>query len=128
MSREEMKRFTLREYKGCGVQPASFRVGEAGWFPEAAFWLYTDKGWRRLWVASFAHCLRRAEMTFPSRIDADQWAYHLARELIDRMLTNLAGPLRIDNAESQVSAAPLLRLFASRSGRWRRCHPFRFRH
>jgi hypothetical protein len=123
-----MDRFTLREYKGCGVQPASFRLDATGWVPEAAFWLYTDEGWRRLWVASFAHCLPRADMTFSNRTEADQWAYHLARQLIDRMLADLVTPESINNTPSRTWAAPSFHLFASRSARWRRCNLFRFRH
>ena len=110
MNREGMKKFTLREYKGCGIQPASLSRGPNDWLPEACFWLHTDTGWRRLWVASFTHCLPGAEMTFPSQIDADGWAFHLARQLIDKILPDLATSVRTDNNGQKNYAAKLIGL------------------
>jgi hypothetical protein len=108
MIKDGSKTFTLREYRGCGIQPASVRLSPTGWLPEACFWVYTEQGWRRLWVASFAHCLPRTEMTFPSQTEADGWAFHLARGLIDRIMTD-------SSAYNEVSRARM-RLFAKLIG------------
>lgn len=75
-----------KEYRGCGIRAVSYKTGADEWVPEACFWLHTRDGLRRLWVASFAHCLARPDVTFARKIEADAWACRLAQELIDRTL------------------------------------------
>jgi hypothetical protein len=75
-----------KEYRGCGIRALSYKTGASEWVPEACFWLRTRYGLRRLWIASFAHCFARPDLTFAKKIDADAWAFRLARELIDRTL------------------------------------------
>lgn len=75
-----------KEYRGCGIRAVSYKTGANEWVPEACFWLRTGHGLRRLWIASFAHCFARPDLTFPRKIDADAWAFRVARELIDRTL------------------------------------------
>jgi hypothetical protein len=75
-----------KEYRGCGIQAVSYKSGASAWVPQACFWLNTTEGWRRLWIASFAHCYGRCDVTFSRKIDADRWAFRVARELIDRTL------------------------------------------
>ncbi len=75
-----------QEYRGCEIHAASYRTRANEWVPEACFWLRTQHGLRRLWVASFAHCFARPGLTFADKIGADDWACRLARELIDRTL------------------------------------------
>src|SRR5512143_2254785 len=75
-----------KEYRGCGIQAASYKSGANDWVPQACFWLHTTQGWRRLWIGSFAHCLGRSDLTFSRKIDADKWAFRVARELIDKTL------------------------------------------
>ena len=75
-----------KEYRGCGIQAASYRSAASDWVPQACFWLHTNQGWRRLWIGSFAHCFGRSDLTFARKIDADMWAFRVARELIDRTL------------------------------------------
>ena len=86
MSRETISIFRATEYKGCGIRAASYKAGPRDWVPEACFWLQTESGMRRLWVNSFAHCLATQELTLPNKIEADAWAFRLARSLIDRTL------------------------------------------
>ncbi len=76
----------LQEYRGCGIRALSYKTGANEWVPEACFWLRTRHGLRRLWIASFAHCFARADLTFAKKIDADNWAFRLAQELIDKTL------------------------------------------
>jgi hypothetical protein len=87
--------FRTKEYRGCGIRAASYEVGSRGWVPEACFWLYTDRGWRQLWINSFAHCLAAPNLTFPNKLEADACAFSLARRLIDRAL------LEFDSCTSQ---------------------------
>ena len=75
-----------QEYRGCGIRVVSYQTGVNEWVPEACFWLRTRYGLRRLWIASFAPCFARPGLTFAEKIDADIWAFRLARELIDRTL------------------------------------------
>jgi hypothetical protein len=75
-----------KEYRGCGIRALSYKTAANDWAPQACFWLHTHHGWRRLWIASFAHCFARPDLTFARKIDADAWACRLARELIDRTL------------------------------------------
>jgi hypothetical protein len=75
-----------KEYRGCGIRAVSYKTGANEWVPQACFWLSTRYGLRRLWIASFAHCFARADLTFAKKIDADNWAFRLARELIDKTL------------------------------------------
>jgi hypothetical protein len=75
-----------KEYRGCGIQAASYKSGAKDWVPQACFWLHTTRGWRRLWIASFAHCFGPSDVKFARKIDADMWAFRVARDLIDRTL------------------------------------------
>ncbi len=76
----------LQEYRGCGIRVVSYQASANEWVPEACFWLRTRDGLRRLWIASFSHCFARPGLRFAEKIDADSWAFRLARELIDRTL------------------------------------------
>jgi hypothetical protein len=86
MYQPRMGMLSTKEYRGCGIEAASYKSGAKDWVPEACFWLHTTQGWRRLWIASFAHCLGRFDLTFSRKIDADIWAFRVARDLIDRTL------------------------------------------
>ena len=81
-----------KEYRGCGIRAVSYKTSANEWVPEACFWLHTGHGLRRLWIASFAHCFARPDLTFAKKIDADAWAFRLARELIDRTLPEFTDP------------------------------------
>lgn len=74
------------QHRGCGIRAASYAVGPQSWLPEACVWLETERGLRRLWVHSFAHCFDADKLTFPSKLDADSWALGAARTIIDRAL------------------------------------------
>ncbi len=76
----------MKQYRGCGIRALSYKTGANEWVPQACFWLHTDSGLRRLWIASFAHCFARPDPTFTKKIEADSYAFRLARELIDRAL------------------------------------------
>lgn len=78
--------FRVREYKGCDIQAASYRLGANGWVPEACFSLETEKGMRRVWIASFAHCFGMHDLIFRNKIEADNCAFSMARTLIDKTL------------------------------------------
>jgi hypothetical protein len=92
MTNETSFIFRMKEYRGCGIQPASYKVGPRDWVPEACFWLHTENGWRRLWINSFTHCLAAHDLTFPNKIEADACAFSLARTLIDRTLPEFDVP------------------------------------
>jgi hypothetical protein len=77
---------STKEYRGCDIRAVSYKTGANEWVPEACFSLRTGHGLRRLWIASFAHCFARPDLTFARKIDADAWAFRRARELIDRTL------------------------------------------
>jgi hypothetical protein len=77
-----------REYKGCGIHAASYKVGP-DWVPEACFWVHTKNGWTRMWINSFAHFFEIPELTFSSETEADDCAFRLARRLIDKTLPDL---------------------------------------
>jgi hypothetical protein len=78
--------FRTKEHKGCGIRAASYQVMPGKWVPEACFWVYTENGWRRLWIQSFAHCFSMPELTCANKIEADNWAFRMARTVIDRTL------------------------------------------
>jgi hypothetical protein len=78
-----------RAYKGCAIRGASYQVGPESWAPEACFSQYTEIGWRQLWVQSFGHLLGPQGLTFPSQKDADNYAFRLARDLIDKIQPEL---------------------------------------
>jgi hypothetical protein len=92
MSEEPGWIFRTKEYRGCGITAASYRTGSGNWIPEACFWVYTGSGWRRLWVNSFALCLGGQEVSYPSKIEADNCALRMARALIDRTLPEFDMP------------------------------------
>ncbi len=79
----------LSGYKGCGIRAFSYRAGLGNWVPEACFWLYTADGWRRLWIKSFERFFLAQDMTFRSQKEADDFAFCLARRLIDRTRADL---------------------------------------
>jgi hypothetical protein len=89
MTGENSAIFRTKEYRGCGIQAASYEAGPRNWIPEACFWIRAQNGWRRLWVNSFAHCLATHNLSFPSQIEADAWAFRLACTLIDKTLPEL---------------------------------------
>jgi hypothetical protein len=79
----------ISEYKGCGIRAFSCQANSGDWVPEACFWLYTADGWRRLWIKSFERFFFAQDLTFRSQKEADDFAFHLARRLIDKTLTDL---------------------------------------
>jgi len=83
----------LSEYKGCGIRAFSYQARPGDWVPEACFWLYTADGWRRLWIKSFEQFFAGPHITFPSQKEADDFAFRLARLLIDRTRTDLQEPI-----------------------------------
>jgi hypothetical protein len=104
----------ITEYKGCGIRAFSCQATSGDWVPEACFWLYTADGWRRLWIKSFERFFFAQDLTFRSQKEADDFAFHLARRLIDKTLTDLG--------ESTLEATPVT---ADLSKRWGiRRHPF----
>ena len=81
-----------REYKGCAIRGASYQVAPGSWAPEACISQYTRDGWKQLWVQSFGHLFGPQGLTFPSRTDADNYAFRLAHTLIDRIQPELQEP------------------------------------
>jgi len=92
MNKEPGWIFHTKEYRGCGITAASYRTRSGDWIPEACFWVHTESGWRRFWVASFAHCLGGEEVYYPSKIEADNRAFRMARALIDKTLPEFDKP------------------------------------
>jgi hypothetical protein len=84
MSMEAGLLIRAKEHRGCGIRAASYSVGPHTWIPEACVSLQTDLGARRLWVNSFAHCFTTEIITFPNKIEADNWAINAARAIIDK--------------------------------------------
>jgi len=84
--------FRTREYKDRAIQAASYQVAPDRWVPEACFWHYTERGWRRLWIKSFEHLFATQGLTFPNQQEADNYAFRLARTLIDKTLADLQQP------------------------------------
>jgi len=82
-----------REYKGCGIRAASYKVGPRDWVPEACFWVHSKRGWTTMWVNSFAHFFDFQNQTFPNETDADACAFRLAQRLIDKTLPDLNLPI-----------------------------------
>ena len=76
--------FRIKEYKGCDIHAASYKSAAQGWIPEACFCIRTENGPRRVWIASFAHCFGIQALTFRSKIEADSYAFSMARTLIDK--------------------------------------------
>lgn len=75
-----------KEHRGCGIRPASFKAGPKNWIPEACVWLQTESGAKRLWVRSFVHCFASENVSFPNKLEADNWAMDAARAIIDKAL------------------------------------------
>jgi hypothetical protein len=101
--------FRTKEYRGCGIQAASYKAGPSNWVPEACFWIHAGNGWRRLWVNSFAHCLAAQNLSFPNKIEADAWAFRLARTLIDKTLPEFEKP---ESVETHAKRDYLSKVFA----------------
>lgn len=76
----------MKEHRGCGIRAVSYKAGPKSWIPEACVWLQTDSGARKVWVRSFAHCFASENVTFPNKIEADNWALNAARAIIDKAL------------------------------------------
>ena len=74
------------KHRGCGIRAASYEVAPQTWLPEACLWLPTENGLRRMWIHSFAHCLGAEQLTFNSKLKADQWALLAAQAIVDRAL------------------------------------------
>ena len=74
------------KHRGCGIRAASYEIAPQTWSPEACLWLPTENGLRRMWIHSFAHCLGAEQLTFDSKLKADQWALVAARAIVDRAL------------------------------------------
>lgn len=85
----------IKEYRGCSIRPASFKLEPQVWVPEACFWLHTESGPIRLWINSFSQCFACQDKTFPNKIEADLFAYRLARVLIDKFLPEFEKPSSI---------------------------------
>lgn len=76
-------------HRGCGIRTASYEIESQSWLPEACVWLQTDIGLRQVWIHSFAHCFDAEKLTFPNKLDADNWALGAAKAIIDRALDKL---------------------------------------
>ena len=74
------------KHRGCGIRAASYEIAPHTWSPEACLWLPTESGLRRMWIHSFAHCLGAEQLTFNSKLKADQWALVAGRAIVDRAL------------------------------------------
>jgi hypothetical protein len=92
----------LSEHKGCGIRAFSYQAGSGEWVPEACFWLYTADGWRRLWIKSFERFFAAPDITFFTQKEADDFAFRLARLLIDRTLTDLQ-----ETTQPRMAALPI---------------------
>lgn len=77
------------EHRGCGIRAASYEVEPARWLPEACVWVRMETGARKIWVHSFAHCFAAEQLTFPNKLDADNWALVAAKSIIDRAVEQL---------------------------------------
>lgn len=99
-----------KEYRGCGIRAASYKSDGSDWVPQACFWIHTTQGWRRLWIGSFAHCFGRSDLTFSRKIDADMWAFRVARELIDRTLPEFTDLTETNDARQTNCIARLLKI------------------
>ncbi len=92
MNPEKMKEkdtgaiFRTKEHKGCGIRAASYQIKPGKWVPEACFSVYTESGWLQLWIQSFAHCFSMPDLTCSNKIEADNWAFRMARTVIDKTL------------------------------------------
>ena len=80
------------EHRGCGIRAASYEVRPQSWLPEACVWLQTDRGHRKIWVHSFAHCFAAEDLTFSNQFDANSWALFAAKSVIDRAIEELNVP------------------------------------
>ena len=78
--------FRTKEHKGCGIRAASYQIKPGKWVPEACFSVYTESGWLQLWIQSFAHCFSMPDLTCSNKIEADNWAFRMARTVIDKTL------------------------------------------
>ena len=99
-----------KEYRGCGITTASFKLDSGAWMPEACFWLYVAGDRRRLWVNGFAHCFDAQETTYPTKIEADNFAFRMARALIDMTLPEFDMPSSISLPSSKNYLARLTKL------------------
>ena len=98
--------FRIKEHKGCGIRAASYQIKPGKWVPEACFSVYTEAGWRQLWLQSFAHCFSMADRSYSNKIEADNWAFRMARTVIDKTLPEF------DKHERPTAAkSPLLTCF-----------------
>lgn len=86
--------FRTREYKGRAIRGASYEIGAGSWAPEACFSQYTENGWRQLWVQSFSHLVGPRGVKFATQKEADEYAFCLARTLIDRIAPEFEKPAR----------------------------------
>jgi hypothetical protein len=99
----------VKAYRGCGIRAFSYEAGSGTWIPEACFWLYTAEGWRRLWIQSFERFFAPQEMSFPSQKEADDFAFRLARVLIDKTLPDLEEPISSSNFSLRTYLAKISR-------------------
>jgi hypothetical protein len=103
-----------QEYRGCGIRAVSYKTRTNEWVPDACFWLRTRYGVRRLWVASFAHCFARPGLTFADKLGADDWAFRLARELIDRTLPEFTDATAKPPVKQKSYIAKVIRIVSGR--------------
>jgi hypothetical protein len=108
------------QHRGCNIRAASYEVSRQSWLPEACVWLQTDTGLHKVWVHSFAHCFDAEKLTFPNKLDADNWALGAAKSIIDRALEQLqASTVMPQSEDSQyVSRIWDLKRHASAARRW----------
>jgi hypothetical protein len=94
--------FRTKEHKGCGIRAASYQIKPGKWVPEASFSVYTESRWLQLWIQSFTHCFSMQELTCSNKIEADNWAFRMARTVIDRILPEFERDERSSKAKSRL--------------------------
>lgn len=114
-----------KEHRGCGIRAASYSVGPHTWIPEACVSLQTDVGARRLWVRSFAHCFMSENVTFPNKIEADNWAFTAARAIIDKAVPEFDQPTSLRPPRRSRSLSRFFAVACRQLSSFRRAHKFR---
>jgi hypothetical protein len=94
MATETQPTSRTENYKGCAIQAASYKVGPQEWAAEACFCQRTQSGWIVLWIKSFEHLFGPQGRTFPTEKEADEHAFCVARQLIDKTRDDLQRPSR----------------------------------
>src|SRR5688572_17688352 len=125
MSMEAGLLIRAKEHRGCGIRAASYSVGPHIWIPEACVSLQTDVGARRLWVNSFVHCFTTEIITFPNKIEADNWAFNAARAIIDKAVPEFDQPTSLRLPRRSRSMSRVFTVACRQFSSFRRIRKFR---